>query len=151
MWSCCVNAVKTNMVTIVTILAAAAAWFDLRKNIIPNRLVFPGIGIGIFLRCAIGILDGNSPDILAMAAEITVLFICLWPFYAMGGLGAGDCKLLLLAGVFLPAKQAIFVVVSTFFIAAVQIVLSGKRKTIPLAPAFFVAALAGSLWEFAGR
>lgn len=130
------------MVILVTILAAAAAWFDLRKNIIPNRLVFPGMGIGIFLRAAAGILGGDPSDMPEMAAEIFVLFICLWPFYLMGGLGAGDCKLLLLAGVFLPVKQAIFVVVSTFFIAAAGIVLSRKRKTIPLAPAFFAAVLA---------
>lgn len=126
----------------MTMLAAAAAWFDLRKNIIPNRLVFPGMGIGIFLRAAVGILGGDPSDMPEMAAEIFVLFICLWPFYLMGGLGAGDCKLLLLAGVFLPVKQAIFVVVSTFFIAAAGIVLSRKRKTIPLAPAFFAAVLA---------
>lgn len=126
----------------MTMLATAAAWFDLRKNIIPNRLVFPGMGIGIFLRAAVGILGGDPSDMPEMAAEIFVLFICLWPFYLMGGLGAGDCKLLLLAGVFLPVKQAIFVVVSTFFIAAAGIVLSRKRKTIPLAPAFFAAVLA---------
>lgn len=130
------------MIILVTMLAAAAAWFDLRKNIIPNRLVFPGMGIGIFLRAAVGILGGDPSDMPEMAAEIFVLFICLWPFYLMGGLGAGDCKLLLLAGVFLPVKQAIFVVVSTFFIAAAGIVLSRKRKTIPLAPAFFAAVLA---------
>lgn len=130
------------MIILVTMLATAAAWFDLRKNIIPNRLVFPGMGIGIFLRAAVGILGGDPSDMPEMAAEIFVLFICLWPFYLMGGLGAGDCKLLLLAGVFLPVKQAIFVVVSTFFIAAAGIVLSRKRKTIPLAPAFFAAVLA---------
>lgn len=149
------------MVITVTILAAMAAWFDLRKNIIPNRIVFSGMGIGIFFRAAIDVLDGNPSDILVMMAEVSVLFICLWPFYAMGGLGAGDCKLLLLAGVFLPVKQAIFVVAGTFFIALFEIIVAGKRKCIPLAPAFFAAVsieavsvaavLIGGRWGAAGK
>lgn len=139
------------MVIMVTILAAAAAWFDLRKNIIPNRIVFSGMGIGIVFRAASDILDGNPSDLLMMTAEVFVLFICLWPFYAMGGLGAGDCKLLLLAGVFLPAKQAAFVVTGTFFIALLESAVLGRRKGIPLAPAFFMAVLAAGLWEFAGK
>lgn len=90
-----------------------------------------------------------------MAAEVIVLFICLWPVYATGGLGAGDCKLLLLAGVFLPVKQAVYVVINTFFAASVGIILlvlfcsvSGKKselKSIRFAPAFLIAVLSGWL------
>lgn len=136
-------------------MAALAAWFDLRKSIIPNRLVFSGMGIGILLRTTADILGKEPLDILLMAAGVIVLFICLWPVYAMGGLGAGDCKLLLTAGVFLPVKQAFFVVTATFFIAAAQIVLltlfykmkkkKKKIRTIRLAPAFFIAVLSGWL------
>ena len=143
------------MVTIVTILAAAAAVFDLRKDMIPNRLLFPGMGLGVLFRTIAAILEGYPPDIFVMAAEVIILFICLWPIYAMGGLGAGDCKLFLTAGVFLPVKQAVFVVAGTFFIAAGEIVLltlfnkmkKKKRdlRTIRLAPAFFAAVLLGWL------
>lgn len=143
------------MVTIVTVLAVLAAWFDLRKNVIPNRVVFPGIGLGILVRAASDILCGEPLDILVMTAEVIVLFICLWPAYAAGGLGAGDCKLFLMAGVFLPVKQTVFVVAVTFFIAAVQIMLlvlfckvkrdKKKVRTIRLAPAFLIAVLSGWL------
>ena len=139
----------------VTVLAALAAWFDLRKGIIPNRLVFPGMGMGILLRITTDIFGGDPLDIFVMAAEVTILMICLWPVYVMGGLGAGDCKLLLIAGVFLPAKRAVFVIASSFFIAAAGIVLwkliCGMRKEkkkiseIPFAPAFFMAVLGGWL------
>lgn len=141
------------MVTILTILAVSAAWSDLQKSVIPNRLVFPGIGIGILFRVAADILYREPLDILAMAAEVIILFICLWPAYAAGGLGAGDCKLFLMAGAFLPVKQAVFVVTATFFIAAMQIVLLAlfykikkkkkKIRTIRLAPAFLLAVLSG--------
>lgn len=143
------------MVTIVTVLAVLAAWFDLRKNVIPNRVVFPGIGLGVLVRAVSDILCGEPLDILVMTAEVIVLFICLWPAYAAGGLGAGDCKLFLMAGVFLPVKQTVFIVAVTFFIAAVQIMLlvlfckvkrdKKKIRTIRLAPAFLIAVLSGWL------
>lgn len=139
----------------MTILAILAAWFDLRKNIIPNRLVFSGMGIGILFRTTADILREDPSDILVMAAEVIVLLICLWPFYAMGGLGAGDCKLFLMTGVFLPVKQMIFVVTGTFLIAAAIIMLLAlfyrirkyfgcldeKKRSIRLAPAFLIAIL----------
>lgn len=141
------------MAAVLTIVAGAAAWSDLKKKIIPNRLLFPGMAAGLLLRTAMDILEGKPLDILTMAAEITVLFICLWPVYGMGGLGAGDCKLLLLAGVFLPVKQAIFVIAGTFFTAAAGIMVltlfyyvkrkKRKVKRIPFAPAFFIAVLIG--------
>lgn len=144
------------MVVILTILAALASWCDLKKGIIPNRLLFPGMAAGASLRIVMDLLERKPSDMLIMAAEVIILLICLWPFYAMGGLGAGDCKLLLLAGVFLPVKQAIFVIVSTFFTAAAGIVLlmlfyGVKRKKkkvecIRFAPAFFIAVLLG--WLF---
>lgn len=132
-----------------------AALCDLRKNVIPNRVLLPGMGIGIMLRISAAVTGKNLPDIFVMAMEVTVLFICLWPIYTMGGLGAGDCKLFLTAGVFLPVNQAVFVVTGTFFIAAAEIVLLAlfykikKRKEkiriIRLAPAFFAALLIGWL------
>ena len=143
------------MATMVTILAASAAWFDLRKNIIPNRLLFTGMGIGILFRITTDILNREPLDVFTMVMEVILLFICLWPVYVTGGLGAGDCKLLLLAGVFLPVKQAIFVITGSFFAAAIEIVIwqlicsiRGEKKKISrihFAPAFFAAVLIGWL------
>ena len=139
------------MAVILTILAIMAAWFDLRKNIIPNRLLFSGIGIGILLRVTADIFSSNYSDILIMAAAVIILFICLWPFYVTGGLGAGDCKLFLMTGVFLPVKQTIFIVAGTFSIAAAWIVLltvfyrmkkeKKKIKVVRLALAFLITML----------
>lgn len=143
------------MMTVLTISAIMAAWFDLRKNIIPNRLLFSAMGIGIVLRVTADVFKGYPSDILLMAVEVIVLFICIWPFYAMGGLGAGDCKLFLMTGMFLPVKQTIFVVTGTFIIAAAGFVLltlfykitkqEKKMKAVRLAPAFFITVLLGWL------
>lgn len=139
------------MAMMLALFAAAASWFDMRKGIIPNRLAFSGLGIGMVLRVTMDILDKTQWDILFMALEVIILFFCLWHVFAIGGLGAGDCKLLLLAGVFLPVKQAILVIASTFFIAAIEIMLlwvlykiKKEKKSltaIHFAPSFLAAVL----------
>lgn len=139
------------MALTLVVLAGAAAWCDMRKDIIPNRLIIFGVGMGVVLRTMVSITERAPFDILIMALEVTVLFICLWHIYRIGGLGAGDCKLLLMAGVFLPAKQAFFVVAGTFFVAAIEIValesarrIMGQKKGIKeihFAPAFLLAVL----------
>ena len=126
-------------------------WFDMRKDIVPNRLIFPGAGIGAIFRIVWDIRMGRPFHILIMVLEVIILFFCLWPVFAMGGLGAGDCKLLLMAGIFLPVKQAILVIISTFFIAAAQSILlvllyrikKEKRKvtSIHFTPSFLLAVL----------
>ena len=111
------------MEVILILLAAAALWFDMRKDVIPNRLLFPAAVIGVTARAAFSIGSEMPSDIFVMVLEVIVLLFCLWPVFAIGGLGAGDCKLLLMTGVYLPVKQSLFVVVSTFFIAAVESLL----------------------------
>lgn len=132
-------------------VALLASWFDMRKNIIPNWLVFCGMGIGMMLRIAINFFSKTSSDILVMVPEVVILFFCIWPVYRMGGLGAGDCKLLLFTGICLPVKQAISVIISTFFIAAAGIMLlwilqriRREKRTmtaIHFAPSYLLAIL----------
>lgn len=107
----------------------AAAWFDLRGDKIPNRLVLCGMASGILLRITGDLLLDNLWDIPVLVPEFLLLFFCLWPIYQVGGLGAGDCKLLLIAGIFLPVKQAFFIFIASLFIAAiggVLLLLTGK-------------------------
>lgn len=139
------------MSIVLLCVAMPAAWSDMRKGIIPNRLVFCGMGAGVMLRAAIDIFGKTPSDILIMVSEVILLFFCLWPIYRMGGLGAGDCKLLLLTGICLPVKQAILVIISTFFIAAAFIILlwliqrirkkKNKITAIHFAPHFLMAIL----------
>lgn len=63
------------MAIIVTVLAALASWFDLRRGIIPNRLLFPVIGVGLLLRITTDILNRDPLDIFTMMTEVILLFI----------------------------------------------------------------------------
>ena len=61
------------------------------------------------------------------AAGLTVLL--LWPFYAMGGLGAGDIKLLAVIAVFLSPDALLRVVTVSFLLGALMglpLLLQGK-------------------------
>lgn len=114
-----------------------AAWFDLRTDKIPNRLILWGMISGGLIRILYDVFVKKTPqDIMILIFEVTFLFFCLWPIYQMGGLGAGDSKLLLMTGVFLPVKQALFMIATAFFLAAAAGILklladgthTGKRK-----------------------
>lgn len=132
-------------------VAMLASWSDIRKDIIPNRLVFCGMGIGIILRITMDIFHKTFSDIFVMIPEVTILFLCVWLVYRTGGLGAGDCKLLLLTGVCLPVKHTILVIISSFFIAAAEIMLlwvirrirkeKKKMTVIHFAPSYLLAVL----------
>ncbi len=113
----------------LTGIMMAAVWFDLHGDKIPNCLVLCGMASGVLLRTAGGFLSDNLWDIPVLIPEFLLLFFCLWPIYQVGGLGAGDCKLLLMAGIFLPVKQAFFIFTASLFIAAmggVLLLLTGK-------------------------
>ena len=73
-----------------------AAWLDLRVRKIPNWLTASAFVVALVLRAPLGVgefLDG-------LAAAGLAFLICL-PFFALGGLGGGDVKLLTATGAFL--------------------------------------------------
>ena len=79
------------------LLAAAAAFFDLRTGKIPNRLTFSGLGAGIVLSCILfpgGAFQGLLGSLLGAGLPFLLLFL---PF-CLRMIGAGDVKLLMALG-----------------------------------------------------
>ncbi len=95
-------------------LAAAS---DLRDGRIGNRLILAGAGTGLILQ----ILAYGPLGLLQGILQAAVLFAILWPVYQLSGLGAGDCKMLMMCALFFhdPEKLAMFIV-NGFVIAAVM-------------------------------
>lgn len=58
-------------------------------------------------------------EMLAACAAMAVVFAVFYPFYLMGGLGAGDVKLLMMTGCFIKDERFIKYLVVTFEAAAV--------------------------------
>ena len=79
------------------VLLAAAAVADARTRRIPNRLTLAGILLGLLLA-----ITGGGPAAFASAlAGSGAAFAAFFVLYALGGMGAGDVKLVAAAGAFL--------------------------------------------------
>jgi prepilin peptidase CpaA len=76
---------------------AAAAGTDLLNRRIPNVLIVLMLGFGIALQG----MSLSFGAVLWSLGGVLVGFLMLLPFYALGGMGAGDVKLLAAVGSFL--------------------------------------------------
>lgn len=86
-------------------LLVAAAVIDLRCHRIPNLISLGGsiICLGLY----IGLLGFGHEGLLTGLAGMGVGLLIFLPFYAMGGMGAGDVKLMAMAGTFLGPLHAL--------------------------------------------
>lgn len=81
----------------------AVTLIDLDHQLIPNRVLFPGLGVSGALLVAGALWDGATSDLLRGVAGGAAYFCGLLVFalIARGGFGMGDVKLALLLGIFL--------------------------------------------------
>ena len=91
-------------ICIACLVTTIAVWFDYRERRIPNKLVFTGMIVGLVIGMVSGGIKGLAWSALGILAGIAILFV---PF-AMGGIGAGDVKLLGAIGAILGARGALF-------------------------------------------
>jgi prepilin peptidase CpaA len=94
---------------------AIALVTDLSRRQIPNLLIVYMLGFGVVLQAA---FSGPSGLFDALAGLVVGLIVLL-PFYALGGMGAGDVKLLAAAGTFLGPAGALVAGVCTLVAGAV--------------------------------
>lgn len=88
-------AVPTLQITALAVLLAAAVYTDLREHRIPNSVTVPGLLVGLLLDA---LAEGGFPG-SAFAGAGLALLVSL-PLVALGGVGAGDAKLLTAVGAF---------------------------------------------------
>ena len=81
----------------VVILVVIAAVTDLQQHKIPNRLTFPAMLIGVMGHGVIHGLEGIGFSLEGLGLG----FMLLFGFYLMGGMAAGDVKLMAAVGSFL--------------------------------------------------
>lgn len=85
-------------------LLVTAVVSDLRRHRIPNLLVLFGIALGLVSQVHSVGMSGLSIGLLGMLAGFAVLL----PLYALGGMAAGDVKLMAMVGAFLIPSSALW-------------------------------------------
>lgn len=90
---------------------------DLRNRKIYNLVVFPGIIVAFIYQT---LLDGVDGTINALAGFVVGLGLLLIP-YLLGGMGAGDVKLLAMIGAF---KGTLFVLIASVYMAVIGAVIA---------------------------
>ncbi|HEV8396593.1 MAG TPA: A24 family peptidase [Vicinamibacterales bacterium] len=113
----------------VLIVGAAACATDLHSRRIPNWLTFGATALALAVHVAV---DGRAGAQVAMGGWVTGLFLFM-PLFLLGGMGAGDVKLLAALGAWLGAPDtvwlAIYASMAGGVIAAVLALRSGYLRT----------------------
>jgi prepilin peptidase CpaA len=93
--------------TVVLIgLLGLAVVSDLRHHRIPNLLILVGLTLGLAGQTYSGGISGTWDGLLGLL----IGFALFLPMYALGGMAAGDVKLMAMVGSFLPPHYALWAV-----------------------------------------
>ena len=91
-WSNLIEHWEVNLVAITLIVAA---WIDGKELRVPNLITYPMMLSGLsyhFWACGLG--DWTDGGLCGSLAALGAGLACLLPIYAVGGMGAGDVKLM---------------------------------------------------------
>lgn len=111
-------------VKLVCVVLVVAAWIDGKQLRVPNWITFPMVLAGLAYNTWTGGWSGLGAGLLGM----TVGLLCLLPLYSVGGMGAGDVKLMAGVGAWLGWHATLYAFgVSTVVGAAMALLMVVKR------------------------
>jgi prepilin peptidase CpaA len=106
-------------------LSAAAAVSDVRTGRIPNALTFGAAAIAVLVALAERGAAGLLSSVVGGAIGLAVFL----PFFALGGLGGGDVKLLAAVGAWLGPREVLWVALwGTLAGGALGLVMAASRN-----------------------
>jgi len=127
------------MIYLLGAILIVGALFDILWRRIPNWLTVPAVAVGLAYHLWVAGLSGLLSSLAGAG-----LALALWaPFYVMGGIGAGDVKLMAAIGALLgPA--------GLFFSAVCSAVVGGVYAAVILAASRAGREAARGLWQKLG-
>lgn len=96
---------KVLIYLVAIMIASIACLTDLRSRRISNRLVLTGLVLGLVMNLCMGGWSGLGWSLLGGLLGLAIFF----PFFALGGMGAGDVKLLSCLGAVLGPRDLLSV------------------------------------------
>ena len=94
---------------------SVAVYSDLRSYKIPNFCVIAGAIAGFIMTG----MSYSAAGVFESLADMFIIFIVFYPFYLLGGIGAGDVKLFMMAGCFIRGAALFHYLFAAMAIAAV--------------------------------
>ena len=91
----------------VLVIAAAAVAFDIRTRRIPNVLTFGAAAAALVFALVAGTLQGTMMTVFAWLLGAALFF----PMFALGGMGAGDVKLLAALAAWMGPADAVYLAI----------------------------------------
>ena len=94
---------------------SVAIFTDWRFYRIPNVCVGAGALAGLIMT----FVSDSALGLAAAAASMVIIFLAFYPFYLLGGVGAGDIKLFMTAGCYMRGDALVHYLLVTMLMAAV--------------------------------
>ena len=130
------------IMTILVIVLAAAVVTDLRSHRIPNILLAPALSLAVLLHTMHGGVDG----LIVASGGLALGLVMFLPLYLVGGMGAGDVKLLGVVGSLLGPWGAVVGGMATMMIGAIfGIIVIAWRHIRPVVEVHAIQMLGSSV------
>ncbi|QDT64473.1 A24 family peptidase [Calycomorphotria hydatis] len=105
-------------VKVVALILIWAAWIDGKELRVPNWMTYPMALTGLIFNCWVGGWAGLGDGMLGLVAGL----LTLMPLYAVGGMGAGDVKLMAGMGAWLGWEITVYAFAVSVVVGAVMAV-----------------------------
>lgn len=106
-------------IKVVCITLIVAAWIDGKELKVPNWITFPMVGTGLIYSTVVGGWYGFLFGLLGMVVGL----LCLLPLYSVGGMGAGDVKLMAGVGAWVGWKLTFYAFCVSTVVGAVMAII----------------------------
>ena len=104
---------------ILLLLILASGFCDLKERKILNKITFTGILIGVLFNFITGGVSGLLQSVCGLLSGLLIFFL---PF-AMGGMGAGDVKLMGAIGALMDWRFTVMTALYSAFVGGIMVLI----------------------------